>query len=66
MDNANDYYTNLSSDEKLKALGVADATAIAEYFGLTKGAKTVTLNYTQSRADGSLRLKWTGLDNVDY
>ena len=66
MDNANDYYTYLSSDEKLKALGVADATAIAEYFGLTKGAKTVTLNYTQSREDGSLRLKWTGLDNVDY
>lgn len=66
LDNANDYYTYLSSDEKLKALGVADATAIAEYFGLTKGAKTVTLNYTQSRADGSLRLKWTGLDNVDY
>ena len=50
LDNANDYYTYLSSDEKLKALGVADATAIAEYFGLTKGAKTVTLNYTQSRA----------------
>ena len=66
LDNANDYYTYLSSDEKLKALGVADATAIAEYFGLTKGAKTVTLNYTQSREDGSLRLKWTGLDNVDY
>ena len=66
LDNANDYYTYLSSDDKLKALGVADATAIAEYFGLTKGAKTVTLNYTQSRADGSLRLKWTGLDNVDY
>ena len=43
LDNANDYYTYLSSDEKLKALGVADATAIAEYFGLTKGAKTVTL-----------------------
>ena len=66
LDNANDYYTYLSSDEKLKALGVADATAIAEYFGLTKGAKTVTLNYTQSRADGSLKIKWSGLDNVDY
>lgn len=66
LDNANDYYTYLSSDEKLKALGVADATAIAEYFGLTKGAKTVTCSYTQSRTDGSLKLKWTGLDNVDY
>ena len=66
LDNANDYYTYLSSDDKLKALGVADATAIAEYFGLTKGAKTVTLMYTQSREDGSLRLKWNGLENVDY
>ena len=66
LDNANDYYTYLSSDEKLKALGVADATAIAEYFGLTKGAQTVTCTYTQSRADGSLKIKWSGLDNVDY
>ena len=66
LDNANDYYTYLSSDDKLKALGVADATAIAEYFGLTKGAQTVTCTYTQSRADGSLKIKWSGLDNVDY
>lgn len=61
-----DYSNFLSSDEKLKALGVADATAIAEYFGLTKGAQTVTCTYTQSRADGSLKIKWSGLDNVDY
>ncbi len=66
LDNANDYYTYLSSDDKLKALGVADATAIAEYFGLTKGAQTVICTYTQSRADGSLKIKWSGLDNVDY
>lgn len=66
LDNANDYYTYLSSDDKLKALGVADATAIAEYFGLTKGAQTVACTYTQSRADGSLKIKWSGLDNVDY
>lgn len=66
LDNANDYYTYLSSDDKLKALGVADATAIAEYFGLTKGAQTVTCTYTQSRADGSLKIKWSRLDNVDY
>jgi N-acetylmuramoyl-L-alanine amidase/fibronectin type 3 domain-containing protein len=66
LDNANDYYTYLSSDDKLKALGVADATAIAEYFGLKKGAQTVTCTYTQSRADGSLKIKWSGLDNVDY
>ena len=65
LDNANDYYTYLSSDDKLKALGVADATAIAEYFGLKKGAGSVSISYAQSRADGSIKLKWSSLDNVD-
>jgi len=36
MDNASDAQKYLSSDEKLKALGVADATALAEYYGLKK------------------------------
>lgn len=38
----------LGSDEKLKMLGVADATAIAEYYGLTKNVDiTVTAGNTQ-------------------
>ena len=37
MSNATEASNYLSSDDKLKALGVADATAIAEYFNLQKG-----------------------------
>lgn len=36
ISNPSDVAKYLSSDEKLKALGVADATGIAEYFGLSK------------------------------
>ncbi len=36
INNSNDVNNFLNSDEKLKKLGVADATAIAEYFGLSK------------------------------
>jgi len=36
ISNASDAQTFLSSDEKLKALGIADATGIAKYFGLSK------------------------------
>lgn len=36
IDNASDYYSFLSSESKLKQLGVADAEAIAEVYGLSK------------------------------
>lgn len=36
IDNVSDYNNYLSSDAKLKALGVADATGIAQQFGLSK------------------------------
>lgn len=36
INNSGDVNNFLNSDDKLKKLGVADATAIAEYFGLTK------------------------------
>lgn len=38
VDNAADYNSFLNSDAKLKALGVADATGIANALGLEKGA----------------------------
>jgi uncharacterized protein YjdB/N-acetylmuramoyl-L-alanine amidase len=44
MDNANDAQKYLSSDAKLKELGVADATALAQYYGLKK----------KSASDGSI------------
>ena len=37
VSNSSDASKYLNSDAKLKKLGVADATGIAEYFGLTKG-----------------------------
>ena len=37
IDNLNDYNNYLSSDAKLQKLGQADATGIANYFGLAKG-----------------------------
>ncbi len=51
---------------KIKGTRCCGCNCDRRVFRSDKGAKTVTLNYTQSRADGSLRLKWTGLDNVDY
>lgn len=40
LDNKNDCKQYLSSEAKLQALGVADATGIAQYYGLTKGGGT--------------------------
>ena len=37
IDNTSDYNKYLSSDEKLKALGIADAKGIAEAYGFAKG-----------------------------
>ena len=38
LNNKNEFYSFLSDDSKLKKLGVADATGIANYLGLTKNA----------------------------
>jgi len=40
MDNASDAQKYLSSDDKLKQLGVADAAALAQYYGLKKKSDT--------------------------
>ena len=39
IDNSSDYNSYLNSDEKLRELGVADATGIASYYGLTKASE---------------------------
>lgn len=41
ISNPSDVANYLNSDEKLKALGVADATGIAKYFGLSKDASVI-------------------------
>ncbi|MCI5874687.1 MAG: GBS Bsp-like repeat-containing protein [Roseburia sp.] len=46
VSNSGDANNYLSTDEKLKQLGVADATAVAEYYGLSKGV-TVTSDSVQ-------------------
>ncbi|MCM1257810.1 MAG: N-acetylmuramoyl-L-alanine amidase [Roseburia sp.] len=61
ISNINDVKNYLSSDESLKKLGVADATGIAEYFGLKKG-----LGFTSILATGSesLKLTWKKVSGV--
>ena len=66
VSNASDASNFLSSDEKLQALGVADATGIAEYYGLVKKSSTPTISYTQSKKDGKLKVKWTAVDSAAY
>lgn len=66
LSGTSDYINFLSSDEKLKSLGVADATAIAEYYGLGKGSSKPVIEYTQSKMDGALKVKWTAMNNVSY
>ena len=59
LKDSTDYANFLNTDEKIKKLGVADAEAIAECYGLTKNssAKPV-ISYTQSRSDGTIKVKW--------
>ncbi len=61
-----DFNNFLSSDEKLKTLGVADATAIAEYYGLKKKSSKPEITYTQSRSDGSLKIQWGAVADASY
>lgn len=51
IDNADDYYAFLNTDEKLQALGVADATGIAETYGLEKWTRSSIDAYAASQAD---------------
>lgn len=59
-----DYSNFLNSDEKLKALGVADATGIAEYYGLVKKSTKPTITYTQSIKDSKIKVAWTAIDGA--
>ncbi len=56
IDNYGDYKKCLSSDKKIRSMGIADATAVAKYFGLTKKngktayhAKGETVKYLNER-----------------
>ena len=58
LSSGSDFYNYLNTDDKLKALGVADATGVAEYYGLSKTSATPTWNYITSASSTSLKLAW--------
>lgn len=59
LKDSTDYVNFLNSEEKLKKLGIADAEAIAECYGLKKKSQEKpVISYTQSRSDGSIKIKW--------
>lgn len=53
MSNTSDVNNFLSTDEQLKRLGVADATAIAEYYGLSKGINVTSAGVQISNLDNA-------------
>lgn len=61
VSNPSDAKNFLTTDEQLKKLGVADATAIAEYFGLTKG---FGFNNIQSKSSTTMELTWPAQSGV--
>lgn len=54
----------LSTDAKLKQLGVADASGIAAYYGLKKKTTIPTLSYISGADSGSLTLSWAQCDSI--
>lgn len=66
VSNTSDYTNFLNSDEKLKNLGVADATAIAETYGLQKKTNKPSIEYTRSMEQGTLNIKWTAMSGASY
>lgn len=61
ISNASDASKYLSSDEKLKQLGIADAAGIAEYFGLSKG---LGFNSIETSGTTTMNLSWTPVSGV--
>lgn len=61
ISNPDDAKNFLSTDEQLKRLGVADATGIAEYYGLKKG---LGFNSIESVSSTSLELNWSKVNGV--
>lgn len=61
VSNASDAKNYLSTDEQLKKLGVADATGIAEYYGLKKG---LGFNSVQSKSSTTMELSWAAQTGI--
>lgn len=65
LDNAADAQKYLSSDAKLKQLGIADATALAEYYGLVKNG-VQPIHPTGNLAAGKLLSSSAEFANMSY
>ncbi len=61
ISNASDAKNYLSTDAQLKKLGVADATGIAEYYGLKKG---LGFNSIEAASSTSLELSWSKVNGI--
>lgn len=61
ISNADDAQNYLSTEEQLKRLGVADATAIAEYYGLVKG---LGFNQVEASNGTTMDLSWSAAADV--
>ncbi|MCB6288418.1 N-acetylmuramoyl-L-alanine amidase family protein, partial [[Clostridium] scindens] len=68
IDNVNDYNKYLSTDEKLKSLGQADAKGIAQSFGLSKGEwKSDSIGWWFQYADGTYPIQcWSYIGGAWY
>lgn len=64
VSNASDCKQFLSSDAKLKKLGIADAAGIAETYGLVKSTAP-KLKKAENQPDGSVKLVWTVSNNMN-
>ncbi len=59
VSNIKDVTGFLNTDDKLRSLGVADAEAIAEYYGLSLRGDVPKITGAQSRGSKKLRVSWT-------
>lgn len=65
VSNESDCKNYLGTAAKLKALGIADATGIAEYFDLVRD-QAPEVEEPQTDENGAVLLKWEDLEDAEY
>jgi N-acetylmuramoyl-L-alanine amidase len=67
VSNSGDASKYLSTDAKLKKLGVADAKGIADYYGLHKKKTTrVNLKKVVQTTEDEIKVTWSEMEGADY
>ena len=61
-----DAATYLNSDEKLKRFGIADATGIANYYGLSKKTETPVITSIRPKGESVLQISWRASASQGY